>query len=197
MVKPPSSRKQEIVGSLLDAAEPLIAERGTHGFSLRDVAQRAGLQHSLISRHIGKKRDLIDAVYRRVQQRIGQRIQCTTQLAEVLDAIASDPMEARLLVHMALERSSVALATIFASFNTALPQIVEAQARGQIVKNLPPEVIHTLIMAFGLGWLLIEPSLPGLMKRHQQNASELRKWVADLGVGLLEERFQRSTTTRA
>ena len=47
---------------ILDAAEVLFAQRGFDGVSLRDIAQRAGVQLALSHYHFGSKEDLFRAV---------------------------------------------------------------------------------------------------------------------------------------
>ena len=48
--------------SLLDAAVDLLAEAGLHGFTLREVARRAGVSHNAPYRHFKDKDDLVAAV---------------------------------------------------------------------------------------------------------------------------------------
>ncbi|RME64538.1 MAG: TetR/AcrR family transcriptional regulator, partial [Alphaproteobacteria bacterium] len=47
---------------ILDAAEALFARRGFHAVSLRDIAQKAGVQLALSHYHFGSKDDLFRAV---------------------------------------------------------------------------------------------------------------------------------------
>src|SRR5271170_6310825 len=48
--------------SLLDAAVDLLAEVGSQGFTLREVARRAGVSHNAPYRHFKDKDDLVAAV---------------------------------------------------------------------------------------------------------------------------------------
>lgn len=48
--------------SLLDAAVGLLAEAGPQGFTLREVARRAGVSHNAPYRHFKDKDDLVAAV---------------------------------------------------------------------------------------------------------------------------------------
>src|SRR5208283_3307909 len=48
--------------ALVDAAIALVAEVGTHGFTLREVARRAGVSHNAPYRHFRDKDDLLAAV---------------------------------------------------------------------------------------------------------------------------------------
>ncbi len=51
--------KAAVVQAVMDAAIPLIAERGVKSVGLRDVAKVANVNHGLITRHFGTKEGLI------------------------------------------------------------------------------------------------------------------------------------------
>ena len=48
--------------ALLDAAIQLIAEIGANGFTLREVARRAGVSHNAPYRHFADREELLAAV---------------------------------------------------------------------------------------------------------------------------------------
>ncbi len=50
--------------ALIEASAGLIAERGPHGFSLREVARRAGVSNAAPYRHFESRDDLVAAVAR-------------------------------------------------------------------------------------------------------------------------------------
>ena len=45
---------------MLAATRDLVAERGPDGFSVRDIAARAGVNHALVHRHFGTKADVLE-----------------------------------------------------------------------------------------------------------------------------------------
>lgn len=51
---------------LLTACIVLISEKGPDGFSVREVAKAAGVNHGLVHRHFGSKSNLVAASYERV-----------------------------------------------------------------------------------------------------------------------------------
>src|SRR6201995_2115306 len=53
--------KEEVVAAVLAAAGELFAEKGPAATSLREVAARAGVNHGLLHRHFGTKRQLLAA----------------------------------------------------------------------------------------------------------------------------------------
>lgn len=52
----------DLRAALLAAAEAELAERGTEGFSLRQVARRAGVSHAAPAHHFGDTRGLLTAL---------------------------------------------------------------------------------------------------------------------------------------
>ncbi|PXX54939.1 TetR family transcriptional regulator [Nocardia tenerifensis] len=51
-----------MVSAVLDSAAQLFAERGPAATSIRDIAERAGVNHGLVFRHFGAKDSLVAAV---------------------------------------------------------------------------------------------------------------------------------------
>jgi len=54
-----------MVGQILDAAEYLFSLHGLHGVTLKDVAHRVGVHHTLINYYFQDKPTLFDAVFAR------------------------------------------------------------------------------------------------------------------------------------
>lgn len=50
---------------ILDAAEYLFSQHGLHGVTLKDVAKRVGVHHTLLNYYFEDKRKLFDAVFAR------------------------------------------------------------------------------------------------------------------------------------
>ena len=51
--------KDEVSAAVLEAASQLFAEKGPAATSIREVAARAGVNHGLLHRHFGSKRQLL------------------------------------------------------------------------------------------------------------------------------------------
>lgn len=66
---PPRRRKAdqraEKMEQILDAAEELFSRHGLHGVTLKDVAQRVGVHHTLMNYYFDDKKTLFDAVLAR------------------------------------------------------------------------------------------------------------------------------------
>lgn len=69
MNKPARSRKAEqraeTMEQILDAAEELFSRHGLHGVTLKEVAKRVGVHHTLLNYYFTDKKALFDAVFTR------------------------------------------------------------------------------------------------------------------------------------
>lgn len=64
----------ELRNALLDAAEALVRERGTDGWSLREASARVGVSSSAAYHHFASRDALVRALRRRVLARLGERL---------------------------------------------------------------------------------------------------------------------------
>ena len=62
--------EQEVKEAIVAAAARLFAEKGPTATSLREIASVAGVNHGLIHRHFGTKRQLVRAVHDHLAERL-------------------------------------------------------------------------------------------------------------------------------
>lgn len=60
-----AERRAETTEQILDTAEYLFSTHGFHGVTLKDVAKRVGVHHTLVNYYFDDKRTLFDAVFAR------------------------------------------------------------------------------------------------------------------------------------
>ena len=60
-----AAQRAETMEQILDAAEELFSKHGLYGVTLKDVAKRVGVHHSLLNYYFRDKRKLFDAVFAR------------------------------------------------------------------------------------------------------------------------------------
>ncbi|WP_293992786.1 TetR/AcrR family transcriptional regulator [Sphingomonas sp.] len=69
MTKPVKSRKAEqraeTIEQILDTAEELFSQHGLYGVTLKEVAKRVGVHHTLLNYYFADKKALFDAVFTR------------------------------------------------------------------------------------------------------------------------------------
>ena len=60
-----AEQRAETMELILDAAEELFARHGLHGVTLKEVAKRIGVHHTLLNYYFADKKALFDAVFSR------------------------------------------------------------------------------------------------------------------------------------
>lgn len=119
----PTSRprgREAVRSAVLAATHALMAERGIDGFAVRDIADRAGVNHALVHRHFGTKADVLEQVLAAEAAAVREAVAATSLpaadaaddavVADLLDVLASRPTYWRALVHAVLARPDVAVA---------------------------------------------------------------------------------------
>ena len=82
--------RSEVMEAVLDAATELFAERGPDAVTVREVADRAGVNHALIHRHFGTKEELLRIVLAKAIERMAAVARDTTNTGEdIRDVIAA------------------------------------------------------------------------------------------------------------
>jgi AcrR family transcriptional regulator len=160
-------RKGEVVREeILQAADELLAERMPAEVTVRDVAERAGVQHSVVHRHFATKDRLLAEVVQRTSARYAEAV-----------AEGDDPARGFIagMVHMSDHRASFAvLARTVASsavrddierfpgFAEHLRRLdPDGTATGPVAEAAPdgavdPRVLGAALMALTSGWAFLE-----------------------------------------
>ena len=104
---------------MLTATRALVAERGPDGFSVREIAARAGVNHALVHRHFGTKADVLEQMLAADAEAVVAAVlesglptsgQAGGEVvAELLDLLADHPSYWRTLVHAVLDSPEAAL----------------------------------------------------------------------------------------
>ena len=111
--------REQIRSAVLSATSALVAERGPEGFSVRDIAARAGVNHALVHRHFGTKADVLEQMLAADAEVVVAAVlesglptsgsADAGVVAELLDLLAERPSYWRTLVHAVLDSPEAAL----------------------------------------------------------------------------------------
>jgi AcrR family transcriptional regulator len=111
--------RDQVRAAVLSATRDLMAERGPDGFSVRDIAGRAGVNHALVHRHFGTKADVLEQVLaeegRAVVAAVAESGLPTSGSApgevvsRLLDVLADRPTYWRALVNAVLDAPEAAV----------------------------------------------------------------------------------------
>ncbi len=88
--------RAEVMEAVRQAATDLFAERGADAVTVREVADRAGVNHALIHRHFGTKEELLRVVLSEAVERMAVAARNTTNTGEdIRELVAAMRQEER------------------------------------------------------------------------------------------------------
>lgn len=153
------------MASVLDAARDLFAARGPSQVSLRDVAQRANVNHALIHRHFGSKDNLLKTVLHREAQGFAASIVHVADPAAATEQLFDENSRrapfVRIMTFSLL--SGVPVETLYSEEGALAPllELVREAAGDTTDRTRQPavqaHVAVAAVSAFIKGWLLFEP----------------------------------------
>jgi len=179
--------RDQVRSAVLTATSALVAERGPDGFSVREIAARAGVNHALVHRHFGTKADVLEqmlaadaeaVVAAVVESGLPTSGQAGGEVvAELLDLLAARPSYWRTLVHAVLDSPEAALP------GTALTtELFSGLWRdGDDERAVPTSVAGMTV----LGWLIFGQFMT---EATGADAEETRRAVADQVAALISVR---------
>ncbi|HET9422418.1 MAG TPA: TetR/AcrR family transcriptional regulator [Nocardioides sp.] len=110
--------REQVRAAVLAATRDLVAERGPDGFSVRDIAGRAGVNHALVHRHFGTKAGVLEQVLAAEAEAVVAAVvesglptsgQAPGEVvARLLDVLAARPTYWRALVQAVLDAPEAA-----------------------------------------------------------------------------------------
>jgi TetR/AcrR family transcriptional regulator, repressor for neighboring sulfatase len=164
--------KEEVVAAVLAAASELFAEKGPAATSIREVAARAGVNHGLLHRHFGSKRQLLAATLQHLADS-GAKLRESGAPAEKLEAALE--LQARVMVRSTLDGFPIEeLQKRFPGMERFL-----AQVRAGHSDERKARLLAAHAMALQFGWGLMAPTLQVAFGLNNLSDAEIREAVAE------------------
>ncbi|HEY9303225.1 MAG TPA: helix-turn-helix domain-containing protein [Mycobacterium sp.] len=182
--------KDEVVAAVLTAASELFAERGPTVTSIREVAARAGVNHGLLHRHFGSKRQLLAATLQHLADSAAA-LRDTGASAEQLEA--AHELQVRVMVRSKLDGFPIEeLQERFPGMERFLEQV-----RSDVSDERQARLVAAHAMALQFGWALMAPTLRvafglnlGEAEIREAVAEQIAKIIAGAGsVGTNPQRY--------
>jgi AcrR family transcriptional regulator len=188
--------------ALLDAGLALLAERGVDGFTLREVARRAGVSHAAPYHHFADKGALVRAIVAESFSLLGAALTNASRAAgdDTFDRIRAmglayvefaldEPQRYRLMFRSELSRSgdselpTEADAAGGAAFATLMSAVQDAADRGQLRAGTDAggAAIAAWSSVHGLSSLILEGAL-GIKPDQRERTRQLAAHVVDLAL---------------
>ena len=164
--------KEEVSAAVLVAASELFAEKGPAATSIREVAARAGVNHGLLHRHFGSKRQLLAAT---LQYLADSAVELRESGAPVEQLEAAHELQARVMVRSTLDGFAVEeLQQRFPGMERFLDQVRAGHSDERTARLL---AAHG--MALQVGWGLLGPTLRVAFGLQDLDEAEIRMAVAE------------------
>jgi AcrR family transcriptional regulator len=164
--------KDEVVSAVLAAASELFAEKGPAATSIREVAARAGVNHGLLHRHFGSKRQLLAATLQHLADS-GATLRESGAPAEQLEAARE--LQARVMVRSTLDGFPIEeLQRRFPGMQQFLEQVSSSHTDEHKARLM---AAHATALQFG--WGLMAPTLRAAFGLQGLSDAEIRAAVAE------------------
>jgi len=162
--------KEEVVAAVLEAASELFAEKGPAATSIREVAARAGVNHGLLHRHFGSKRQLLAATLQHLADS-GARLRESGVPAAQLEA--AQELQARVMVRSTLDGFPIEeLQKRFPGMERFLEQVRSGHSDEREARLL---AAHAMALQFG--WGLMGPTLRAAFGLTNLSDAEIREAI--------------------
>jgi AcrR family transcriptional regulator len=177
--------KEEVVAAVLAAASELFAEKGPAATSIREVAARAGVNHGLLHRHFGSKRQLLAATLQHLADS-GAQLRDSGAPAEKLEAALE--LQARVMVRSTLDGFPIEeLQQRFPGMERFLEQVRSGHTDERRARLL---AAHAMALQFG--WGLMGPTLRVAFGLNNLSDAEIREAVAEQTAKIVAPTMTRS-----
>ncbi len=164
--------KDEVSAAVIDAAAQLFAEKGPAATSIREVAARAGVNHGLLHRHFGSKRQLLAAT---LQHLADDAAALRASGASQSQLEAAYEFQARVMVRSTLDGFPVEeLQQRFPGMEAFLEQV-----RADHSDDRTARLLAAHGMALQVGWGLLGPTLRVAFGLQDLDDGEIRAAVAE------------------
>jgi AcrR family transcriptional regulator len=183
--------REEIIDAILKATEGLLPKHNPTEISLRQIADAANVNYSLIHRYFGTKESVIMAAHERMLSKVGEQFSTVDRLegnVGVLFKISGENVSRRTLLARAMLDG--ADPHLIRHHFPIMQQLIELLRKNKSRTKRPTEYDAETLAAFfaasALGWFFFEPFLlasTGLDKKdkkkvHRQITEMLEKTAA-------------------
>jgi len=167
---------------VLSATSALVAERGPDGFSVREIAARAGVNHALVHRHFGTKADVLEQMLVADAEAVAAAVVESglptsgqagpDVVAELLNLLADRPSYWRTLVHAVLDSPEAAVPG-----TASTTELFSGLWRDSPIEEEKDRAVATSVAGMTvLGWLIFGQFMT---EATGADAEETRRAVAD------------------
>jgi TetR/AcrR family transcriptional regulator, repressor for neighboring sulfatase len=177
--------RDEIIDAILKATEQLLPKHNPTDISLRQIAEAANVNYSLIHRYFGTKESVIMAAHERILGKVGEQFSAVDRLdgnIGVLFKISGDNVSRRTLLARAMLDG--AEPHLIRHHFPIMQQLVELLRKKKERTRKPTEYDAETLGAFfagsALGWYFFEPFLLASTGLDKKDKAKVRSQIAEM-----------------
>lgn len=168
--------KDAVIKAIIEAAIPLIAERGVTNVSFRDIARAANVNHGLITHYFGNKEELMqriglhlsDSIFRAVQAQ-GHRLRTIWERV-----IAENSIQIRAMIRILLDTSADKSMKSLLFVDEILLWFQSEQKKNHLNPNVDPDVLMFMTAAFFVGSEVVGPHIKEVLHLSDEAFNKLK-----------------------
>jgi len=173
--------RRAVEEAVLDVATELLSHRPPSAVTVREIAEEAGISHTLVHRYFGSKRELIREVLERADREMQPLFDGPPDIQATTVRVFRDSLERGLAIDMIaqalidgvpgeeVQRESKVTRRLIREFETAL------SAHSSEESLLPdPQVTMAVVVALIAGWTVFEEWLLHVADLKDRDISEVR-----------------------
>jgi AcrR family transcriptional regulator len=179
--------KEAVMQAVIEAACDLFSEKSPNRVSIREIAEKAGVNHGLIHRHFGSKRNLISKVVENIDEKIRRASNSGSSFNEIFrlasEAAFSDSRIWRIPARLIIDGDADLLQENQSSYLMELKKMAMHDFEKSGFLGLSPDDSIFLLIALGLGMEMFGGYISSAMETERPNMSEILQRILTMTAG--------------
>ena len=177
--------RNEIIEAILQATEKLLPKHNPTEISLRQIAEAANINYSLIHRYFGTKENVIMAAHERILSNVGQQFSAVDRIdgnVGVLFKISGENVSRRtLLARAMLDGADPHLIRHhFPIMHQLIELVRKKKSKTEHPSHYDPETLAAFFAGSALGWFFFEPFLLASTGLDEKDKDEVHREITDI-----------------
>jgi AcrR family transcriptional regulator len=177
--------RTEIIEAILQATEELLPKHNPTEISLRQIAEAANVNYSLIHRYFGTKESVIMAAHERILSKVGEQFSTVDRIdgnIGVLFKISGENVSRRtLLARAMLDGADPHLIQHHLPIMQQLIELLRKEkSKTENPSEYDPETLAAFFAGSALGWFFFEPFLLASTGLDKKDKDEVHSQITEI-----------------
>jgi len=177
--------RNEIIEAILQATEELLPKHNPSEISLRQIAEAANVNYSLIHRYFGTKESVILTAHERMLSKVGQRFSTVDRLegniGKLFKMSGENVSRRTLLARAMLDGADPHLIQHhFPIMRQLIELLRKKKSKTKKPSKYDPEILAAFFSGTAMGWFFFEPFLLASTGLDKENKDEVHKQISEM-----------------